>query len=374
MVLSLAFILSIVASAVAVVLIFPIVGAVQAQIDCPAIIGEATQGIMYISDSAGGEQFRGYDLSGNTLYQFDIQGVLGTNENKGVGSDSEGNIYVTDITTELTIKLDPTLSQILQTFTVPSGDPFDVAVDSQDFVYVADRANDQIVKFAQNGTIVLSWGSLGNATGQFDDPVSLYFDSNDILYVLDGGQIVSSRVTKYDTDGNFISSWNITGAPSVPIYITIDDNDFVYIADGLGLGYGSGDNFISKFDTDGNLLLQFDGDGDDGILTTLNLPTVHGISVIGDRLFVGLGDTNNNTFGYFLTTDGTQLQFQTGDLGAMTSLEDIEIIGGTSPTSTPNQSCESGKALVTSAIGIIPVGLFFGLFTMFNMIGLGKSV
>lgn len=329
--------------------------------DIRAINANPTQpnAIMYVADSAMGETFRATDLNGNVVHSMNISIFdAGFDVMKGLGSDSDGNIYVTDISSGDVVKIDPILSQVLQIY-VTGASPQDVAVDSQGFVFIADKEDDRIMKFSNDGNFLFGWGSLGNASGEFDDPVSLYFDSTDTLFVLDGGSIAPSRVQKFDTSGNFISSWNETGAPSVPIYITIDDNDFVYIADGLSIENNNGDNFINKFDRDGNLLLQLDADGSD--TTFLNdtyplLPHVHGISVIGTKLFVGLGVTNDNTFGYFQNSDGTRLRLHTPDLGlqGITSLEDIEIVP---LTTTTTETCVEVSTTPTGTGLEVPRGL-----------------
>ncbi|MFZ0741543.1 MAG: hypothetical protein WBM37_14560 [Nitrososphaeraceae archaeon] len=47
---------------------------------------------------------------------------------------------------------------------------YDLAIDSSGDVYVADSGNNRIQKFDSDGNYITSWGSLGSGNGQFIYP------------------------------------------------------------------------------------------------------------------------------------------------------------------------------------------------------------
>jgi hypothetical protein len=110
--------------------------------------------------------------------------------------------------------------------------PYGIAIDSADFVYVTDFFNDRVQKFNSDGTFLLKWGSTGNGDGQFNNPRAIAVDSLDTIYVSDA----TDRVQKFDTSGNFLSSWG-TGGES--------DGQFI---DPMGIAFeSSGDDLISDW-------------------------------------------------------------------------------------------------------------------------------
>ena len=219
--------------------------------------------------------------------------------------EQTGNIYVADYFNNRVVKLDPSGDVITQWGSEGSGNgqfhnPQDVAIDSSGKVYVTDTHNHRIQKFDSNGQFILKWGTQGSGHGQLAFPSRLAFDSNDILYVTEpdngrvqkfdtNGQFVGtiaegqlsfpvgidldsddnvyvaesgasgnpSRVDKFTSSGQFITSWGSLG-PGVgqfnqPKGLTLDANDDVYVADEFN-------NRIQKFDSDGNFITEFGQD------------------------------------------------------------------------------------------------------------------
>jgi DNA-binding beta-propeller fold protein YncE len=80
--------------------------------------------------------------------------------------------------------------------------PRDAATDSAGNVYVADYANNRIVKFLPGGGFIRNLGSRGNAPGQYIRPYGVDLDDANNLYVADAGN--NNRIQK-------VSS--ATGAP-----------------------------------------------------------------------------------------------------------------------------------------------------------------
>ena len=102
--------------------------------------------------------------------------------------------------------------------TAPNGDSF-----------VADghgcNSNARIVKFSADGTYLKEWGEAGSDPGQFNAPHGLAMDSRGRLFVADRG---NNRIQIFDQDGNFLEQWYQFSRLSG---IDIDSNDILYGVD-----------------------------------------------------------------------------------------------------------------------------------------------
>jgi sugar lactone lactonase YvrE len=107
--------------------------------------------------------------------------------------------------------------------------PSDVAVAPNGDIFVADGhggdTNARIVKFTKDGKFIKTWGKKGSAPGEFNGPHSLAFDSKGRLFVADRG---NNRIQIFDQDGNFIDQWTQFSRPSG---VYIDKKDMIYVAD-----------------------------------------------------------------------------------------------------------------------------------------------
>lgn len=60
---------------------------------------------------------------------------------------------------------------------------------------------------------LLGWGTEGTGDGQFDRPVDVAVDTNNNVYVGDFG---NRLIQRFDADGNFLSSFSISGDRARP--------------------------------------------------------------------------------------------------------------------------------------------------------------
>jgi streptogramin lyase len=108
----------------------------------------------------------------------------------------------------------------------------DVITNDAGEVFVAEghssgpTAHAKISKFDSNGRLITSWGSFGTEPGQFNNPHGFAFDSQGRLFVADRG---NNRIQIFDQDGNLLDSgWEQYSRISG---IFIDANDMLYAAD-----------------------------------------------------------------------------------------------------------------------------------------------
>jgi DNA-binding beta-propeller fold protein YncE len=107
--------------------------------------------------------------------------------------------------------------------------PSAVIVAPNGDVFVADghgrNTNARIVKFSKEGKFIKTWGKQGSAPGDLDIPHALAMDSQGRLFVADRQ---NNRIQIFDQDGKFLDQWAQFSRPSG---IYVDKNDVIYVAD-----------------------------------------------------------------------------------------------------------------------------------------------
>jgi streptogramin lyase len=160
----------------------------------------------------------------------------------GFDVDAEGNVWVTDAQGRdgkghQVIKFSPdgkvllTLGKAgvagagLDEFNQPS----DVAIAPNGDIFVADGhdsgSNMRIMKFTSDGKFIKTWGKPGSGPGELNVPHGLAFDSKGRLFVADRG---NNRLQIFDQEGTLLDSWQQFSRLSG---IYIDKNDVLYGAD-----------------------------------------------------------------------------------------------------------------------------------------------
>ena len=181
----------------------------------------------------------------------------------GVAVDSSGNVYITDRGSEFALtdhnnqrvqKFNSSGAYITKWGGYGTGDgmfkrPYDVAVDSNNNVYVVDTSNERIQKFTSSGTFISKWGSLGSGNGQFNTPTGIAIDNSNNVYVVDSG---NNRVQKFSSSGAYLTQWR-SGAGvafDFPSDIAIDMAGYVYVSN-------TQVKVIEKFTSNGTYIRQW---------------------------------------------------------------------------------------------------------------------
>lgn len=147
---------------------------------------------------------------GHVVYKFSPEGkLLMTLGKLGVAGDGTG----------------PLLNEPCDVVTGPNGDIFVADGHSGQNPKAPPDTVARIVKFRKDGTFVKSWGKLGSAPGEFRTPHGLAMDSRGRLFVADRG---NNRIQIFDEDGKFLEEWKQFSRLSG---IYIDRNDMLYGAD-----------------------------------------------------------------------------------------------------------------------------------------------
>ncbi|HWE49811.1 MAG TPA: peptidyl-alpha-hydroxyglycine alpha-amidating lyase family protein [Bryobacteraceae bacterium] len=111
------------------------------------------------------------------------------------------------------------------TFNAPSA----VLVAPDGDIFVADghggNTNARVVKFAKDGTFIKAWGMKGSGPGEFDIPHAIAMDSKGRIFVADRN---NNRIQIFDQEGNYLTEWKQWGRPSG---IVIRKDDTMYVVD-----------------------------------------------------------------------------------------------------------------------------------------------
>ncbi len=134
--------------------------------------------------------------------------------------------------------------------------PIGIAADSSGNIYVVDNKNHRVQKFTSNGEFMTKWGS--KSKSDFKNPIAVAVDKTGWVYVLESYS--SFAVQKFSSDGIFVKEWHTIrvfyGNPetSYPTGIAADSSGNIYVVD-------SGHSQIKKYNSEGKSLKQWGSGG-----------------------------------------------------------------------------------------------------------------
>ncbi|NIM58321.1 MAG: 6-bladed beta-propeller [Candidatus Aminicenantes bacterium] len=112
----------------------------------------------------------------------------------------------------------------------------DVAADSQGNIYVLDRGNFRVQKFDHNGQYLQTIGKKGQGPGEFERPARLFLDSQENMYVTDGGRRIEGRMIKiFDNRGKFVRVMRLD-SPISDFHVDSEGNILANIAQNVERG------------------------------------------------------------------------------------------------------------------------------------------
>lgn len=217
-------------------------GSGDGQFNNPAQVALDSQGNVYVVDN-GNSRVQKFNAAG--VYQSQFGGWDGDETGNGlfraptgIAIDSADNIYVSDTSTDRIQKFDSNGDFVVQwgsggTANGRFSNAFALAVDSSDNVYVVDSVNRKVEKYTSNGIFITRWGndqsgSSSSADGKFSDPYSIAIDAADNVYV---GDIGNGRVSKFTPGGAFVSKWGNPFSSGYPFGLAINPAGNIISAD-----------------------------------------------------------------------------------------------------------------------------------------------
>jgi peptidylamidoglycolate lyase len=181
----------------------------------------------------------------------------------GLTLDNEDNLWLTDVGLHQVFKFDAK-GELLKTLGqrgVAGEDathfnmPTDVAIAPDGSFYVSDGyVNSRVTKFSSDGEFITSWGTRGMGAGQFDVPHSIALDPQGFVYVADRG---NARIQIFDETGQFIKEWKDSSLGR-PWAVRINETGEIFVVDGGDQNELWPDRArILKLDSEGNVLASF---------------------------------------------------------------------------------------------------------------------
>ena len=187
----------------------------------------------------------------------------------GLTVDKENNVWVTDVALHQIFKFNHQgkLLMKLGVAKTPGNDsmhfnlPTDIAVGNDGSFYVSDGyGNSRVIKFSKEGKYIFEWGKKGNKPGEFNTPHGIDLDLSGNIYVADRD---NNRIQKFDNNGIFLKEWkNDTAIQLYSLSIDKTDNnlfaiDYLILSDTLIKGsdiiqFDSSLNFSNRFGRTGS--------------------------------------------------------------------------------------------------------------------------
>ena len=105
--------------------------------------------------------------------------------------------------------------------------PGDIDVDSKGNIYVADRGDNLIKVYNQDGKFLKTIGRQGQGPGEFGHINKILIDKNDILYTTDARL---RRLSIFDIEGNYKNSYSFAAMEKFPTdFFVVDDGNFILL-------------------------------------------------------------------------------------------------------------------------------------------------
>lgn len=125
----------------------------------------------------------------------------------GIAVNTKGDVFVTDAYRHVLIQLDPGGSFVNEWTgpEVPFYGPRDLAISSDNRIFIVDQGRSRIVIFDPASGQFSSWGSQGSGEGQFDGLTGIALGGS-FVFVADAG---NNRVQVFDKNGGFVNQWAV---------------------------------------------------------------------------------------------------------------------------------------------------------------------
>lgn len=147
-----------------------------------------------------------------------------------ISKDSSGYYYVADIANNRIVKLNSSMQKVATLDNINM--PLFVYADNSDNILICELGTNKILKYSSAFAYITEWGGKGAGDGQFNIPRSIVQDSSGNYYVSDE---LNHRIQKFSSAGVFIAAYGSYGSGNgqfkVQQGLSIDAQDRLYVAD-----------------------------------------------------------------------------------------------------------------------------------------------
>ena len=203
------------------------------QLTNPAGVTFDSNNHLYVADYSN-NRVQVFDVSGKYLHQFGSSRSSNVQLNHPIGITIHNNkVYVSEQSNKR-ISVFHTNGQFSHIIGIGQlGTPYDVTVNTNNQLLVADLDHHCIYTFTLDGDYVSKFATRGSDRGQLSYPYSLTTDLYGFILVADTGNY---RVSIFNKDGKFIHCFGSSGSDdgkfNHPQGIAISPNGNIYVSDG----------------------------------------------------------------------------------------------------------------------------------------------
>ena len=158
------------------------------QFQCPTGIAiHPVSKKMYVTDSSNHRvQILNPDLTSHSMFGSEGSDKGQFCQPRGIAFDSEQNVHVTEYRSDTRVQVFSSSGDHLRWLgETKLNYPRDVAIDSNDTIYICDTDKHQICIFNSKGELLRSFGTKGKLPGQFKLPFEIAVDKSGLIYVSD---------------------------------------------------------------------------------------------------------------------------------------------------------------------------------------------
>lgn len=142
--------------------------------------------------------------------------------------------------------------------------PIGLTIDDSGNLFVVDNIQCNVKKFDQFGNFLMKFGGKGTGAGYFWNPQGIAVDNEGYIYVSDlgtaDGNDAQDQIEKYDSDGNFVLSWDHPDGRGLNSFVRNSSNFIIAIGQTDGAGR---DCAIRVYTSTGTVIQSFRNSYDD---------------------------------------------------------------------------------------------------------------
>ena len=206
-------------------------GSGSGQLDRPEGVTFDSNNHLYVADYDN-NRIQKFDVSGKYLHQFGSRGSDNGQLDSPIGITTRNNKVIVTENNNRRISVFHTngrFSQIIGKGQL--GNPYDVTVNTNNQLLVADWDHHCIYTFTLDGNYVRKFATQGSGRSQLNNPRSVTADLGGFILVADDNH----RVSIFNKDGNFICYFGSKGSDDgefiFPCGIAISPNGNIYVSD-----------------------------------------------------------------------------------------------------------------------------------------------
>ena len=207
-------------------------GSGNGQLKNPAGVTFDSNNYLYVADYSN-DRIQIFDVTGKYHHQLGSCGSGNGQLNRPIGITTHNNkVFVTEESNQR-ISVFHTNGQFSHIIGKGQlGTPYDVTVNTNNQLLVADHTHNCIYTFTLDGNYVSKFATVGSARGQLSSPISLTTDLYGFILVADTG---NNRVSIFNKDGKFIRCFGSEGSDDGkfqrPSGIALSPNGNIYVSD-----------------------------------------------------------------------------------------------------------------------------------------------